>query len=299
MTMFKKATREQLKARIALDGPSGSGKTYTALRAATAFGSRVAVIDTEHGAASKYAGEAPDGKPWEFDVLELTEYDPRKYEAAIHAAAAERYEVLVIDSLSHAWMGKGGALEMVDNVAGNGNSYAAWRTVTPVFRRMVDAILACPCHVITTMRTKTEYILEPDHRGKMVPRKIGTAPVMRDGIEYEFDLVGDIDPDNKLRVSKTRCSIYAGLGEYQPGPSFWQPLAEWLNAGTPRQLITQDQIVEISTLQSKLSIAETPFIAGLRSAFGVEALHLLTQQQADQLIDRLRAKLPQSDTSTT
>jgi hypothetical protein len=288
--MFKKATREQLKARIALDGPSGSGKTYTALRCASAFGDRVAVIDTEHGAASKYSGEQPDGVPWEFDVVNLTDFSPLRYVEAIEAAGHARYDVLVIDSLSHSWMGKGGALEMVDN-SGDKNSYTAWGKVTPVFRRMIEAILASPCHVIATMRTKTEYVLEKDEKGRNVPRKIGTTPVIRDGIEYEFDLVCDIDIDHTLRVMKTRCNQVDGAVSHKPAPAFWSPIVEWLRVGTPRAMIEPQQAATILQLKNTLGIDDDKFKAGLVANFSVESAERLTTQQAGQLIDRLTARM--------
>ena len=290
MTMFKRATREQLKARIALDGPSGSGKTYTALRCASAFGDRVAVIDTEHGAASKYSGEAPDDVPWEFDVLNLTDFNPLRYIEAIEAAGHAGYKVLVIDSLSHAWMGKGGALEMVDN-SGEKNNFTAWNKVSPIFRRMIEAILASPCHVIATMRTKTEYVLEKDEKGRNVPRKIGTAPVMRDGIEYEFDLVCDIDIDHTLRVMKTRCNQVDGATAHKPTPAFWTPVVDWLRTGTPRAMIEPAQAAMIADLKAKLGLDDEVFRNGLVANFAVESAERLTTQQAGQLIDRLTAKI--------
>ena len=168
---FTKATRQHARLRMALIGPSGSGKTYTALTIATGLGQRIAVVDTERGSASKYAGDL-----FNFDVLELEQFSPRQYVQAIQAAAQAGYEVLVVDSLSHAWIGKGGALEMVDHVTArmkSSNSFAAWREVTPEHNALVDAILHSPCHVIATMRAKTEYLVEKDERtGKSGPRKV-------------------------------------------------------------------------------------------------------------------------------
>ena len=171
--MFHPATREQSRLRLTVDGPAGSGKTYTALRFAhalvNAFGGKIAFIDTEHGSASKYVGECPDGIPWVFDVLKLVTFSPEKYTQAIEAAGRMGYTVLIIDSLSHAWEGKGGALEIKQKV---GDSWSAWRHVTPIHNRMIDAILQSPCHIITTMRSRMEYIQETDERGKVVIHKV-------------------------------------------------------------------------------------------------------------------------------
>lgn len=227
---FKRATKSQAKLRMALMGPSGSGKTYTALSVAQALG-RVAVIDTEHGSASKY------GDRFTFDVLELTEYHPQQYIDAIRAAGdAGDYDVLVIDSLSHAWNGSGGVLEIVDRAAKRTdakNTFAAWRDATPLHNALVEALLSAPLHLLVTMRSKTEYVLERDERGKMTPRKIGLAPVQREGMEYEFDVVAEMDMQNTLMVSKTRIPRLTGKVIPQPGQALGETLKAWLLDGTP------------------------------------------------------------------
>ncbi len=231
MSRFQKATRKKARARVALVGPSGSGKTYTALvlaRGLVGPEGRIAVIDTERGSASKYAGTVAD-----FDALDMEKHDPREYVDAIRDAAREGYEALVIDSLSHAWNGRGGALELVDQASARtrGNSFAAWRDVTPLHNALIDAILAYPGHVIATMRAKTEYVLEEDARGKKTPRKIGLAPVQRDGMEYEFDVVADIDHEHRFIVTKSRCPELADAVIAKPGADVADALRAWLDDG--------------------------------------------------------------------
>ncbi len=226
--MFQQASKQQSKLRMTLDGPAGSGKTYTALRFAHAIGGRIAYLDTERGSASKYVGEAPDGIAWAFDVLNLSVFSPEKYTEAINAAGRLGYSALVIDSLSHAWEGVGGALEIKQRA---GESWSAWRHVTPIHNRMVDAILQSPCHVITTMRSRMEYVQETDDRGKVSIRKVGLSPIQRPGMEYEFDLVCDIDWAHIMSVSKSRCSAVADMKVEKPGPEFMRPVLEWLQAG--------------------------------------------------------------------
>lgn len=226
---FVKATKYRAKARIALDGPSGSGKTYTALIAATvlANGETIAVIDTERGSASLYADK------FEFDVLELSTYNPQTYVEAIKAAEKARYSVIVIDSLSHAWEGVDGALEMVDKAAKrshSNNTYFAWRDVTPIHRQMVDSMLQSSAHIIATMRSKTEYVIE-DVGGKQVPKKIGMAPIQRPGMEYEFTIVGELDQNHNIVITKSRCDAMTDAVENKPGAGFWKPLVDWLNSG--------------------------------------------------------------------
>jgi len=237
---FTRATKTQSRLRMALDGPSGSGKTFTALIGAFVLvgeNGRVALIDTERGSASKYADRFPP-----FDTLELESFSPQTYTEAIKVAGEEGYDVLIVDSLSHAWEGEGGALDLVDRMAskGGGNSYTAWKDVTPMHRRMVDALLQSPCHIIATMRSKMEYVLEPDAKGKMVPRKVGMAPIQRQGMEYEFDIVVDLDINHKLIVSKTRCPAVDGAEEIKPGARWFVPIRGWLTDGAPAPAFLED-----------------------------------------------------------
>jgi len=241
MSRFKKATRKRSRLRLGLCGPSGAGKTYTALRLAFAIAEargkelgrtgRVAVIDTESGSASKYVGECPDGFAWDFEVDTLATFSPGEYIESLAAAAAEKFDVVVIDSLSHAWEGKDGALELVDKKKGQGNSFTAWKDVTPLHRRMVEAILQSPCDIIATMRSKVEHVLEADERGRMVPKKVGMAPIQRQGMEYEFDVFADIDQSHILTVTKTRCNAIDGATVVKAGPGFARPIIEWLTTG--------------------------------------------------------------------
>ncbi len=228
---FQKATRKRAKAKLAIDGPSGSGKTYTALIAATALanGGKIAVIDTERGSASLYSDK------FSFDVLELNTFSPLTYTEAIHAAEQSGYDVIVIDSLSHAWEGEGGALDMADDVTKRQrtpNSYTAWKEVTPIHRAMVDAILQSKCHIIATMRSKMDYVQEKDERtGKTVIRKVGMAPIQRAGMEYEFTLVGDMDLDHNFVVTKSRCDLLTDAVQNRPDAKFFKTFVDWLNSG--------------------------------------------------------------------
>jgi hypothetical protein len=211
---IKKAAKQQKKLRLAFDGPSGSGKTMSSLRVARGLvgpEGRIIVIDTERSSASLYADDIAGG----YDVAELADdFRPRNYVDALEQVVAAGADVVVIDSLSHAWDGAGGALELVDRKQAQGrggNSFTAWRDVTPEHQALVNAILQCPVHVIVTMRSKTEYILEEDERGKKVPRKVGMAPIQRQGIDYEFDAVLDIDQaSHKAIPSKTRARFLDG-----------------------------------------------------------------------------------------
>ena len=233
-TLFKPASRTKCKLRAAIAGPSGGGKSFTALRLAFTLGDKVSVIATEPGAAEKYVGLAPDGKPWQFDILTLDDYSPSTYRAAIIAAGKEGYDVCITDSLSHEWEGSGGALELVDKKAqtGRGNKFTdGWNQVTPMHRAIFEAIVRSPCHIIATVRTKTEYVLEKNDQGKTVPVKMGMKPVQREGVEYEFDVFARIDLTHTLTVEKTRCPTIDSLVAVKPDARTFAPLVDWLNEG--------------------------------------------------------------------
>jgi hypothetical protein len=227
---FTPATKERAKARIALTGPTGSGKTYTALVTGTGLGGRIALVDTEHGSAAKYADE------FAFDTLPLTTFQPATLVDVLAVAAHDGYDVVIVDSLSHFWSGTGGMLEQVDNATkrvGAGNSFAGWKEARPQERAMIDALLAYPGHLIATMRARTEYVVDTDDRGRKVPRKVGLRPEQREGIEYEFDIVGDLDHDNTLVISKSRARPLSGMVLRKPGPEFAEAVLSWLEAGSP------------------------------------------------------------------
>lgn len=226
--VFAPATKEQAKARIALDGPSGSGKTWSALSIAQGLGRRIAVIDTERGSASKYAGD------FKFDTLQMHTYDPRDLVKALSAAAGAGYDVVIVDSLSHFWMGKGGMLEQVDGFtkrSPSGNSFGGWKDARPIEREMIDGLLAYPGHVIVTMRTKTEWVITENNQGKKEPKKIGLKAEQRDGLEYEFDIVGDLDLDHNLVVSKSRMSALADKVITRPTADMGAEILAWLSNG--------------------------------------------------------------------
>lgn len=229
--MFKKAVKQEAKLRLAIAGPSGSGKTYTALAIAQAFGGSVAVVDTERGSASKYADL------FDFDVLEMeAPFHPDRFVSAIREAASAGYTTIVLDSLSHAWSGQGGLLELVDDAQKRmktSNSFAAWKDVTPIQNRFIEGIVGARIHVIATMRSKQEYVQEKDeHTGKTKIIKVGMAPVQRDGFEYEFDVFLDMDVNNNAIVSKTRCPALTGKVFTKPGADVANILMDWLH-GAP------------------------------------------------------------------
>lgn len=219
---IQKAVRYQRKLRVGAGGPTGSGKTLTCLKAASyiakQIGGRVGVIDTENFSSSVYADE------YDFDVCELTTFAPDNYIEAISEFEREAKKtgvpyVLIVDSLSHAWMGKGGSLEQVDKkVLGGADSFTAWRTITPQHNRLVEKLINYDGHLFLTMRSKMEHAIEKDERtNKNKVVKLGMAPIMRDGIEYEVDVYFEIDQDHTLTVTKTRFTSLDGYQVHKAG----------------------------------------------------------------------------------
>ena len=227
---FKKAERIQAYMKLAITGPAGSGKTYSGLSLASGIakecGSRVAVVDTENGSASLYSDR------FDFDVVEIEPpFTIDKYNSAIKAAVSAGYKVLFIDSISHAWAGEGGLLDKKADIdaRGKGNSYTNWATITKEHEIFKSQILHSDIHVIVTMRSKIEYALT-DENGKSVPRKLGMAPVQRDGIEYEFTTVFDVAMDHKASVSKDRTGLWTDK-IFQINEATGKAIMEWLKTG--------------------------------------------------------------------
>lgn len=316
MASFKRANRSKAKLRLALDGPAGAGKSMTALRLAYALAKheaakrgeeelRIAVIDTEMGSISKYANikEESDGGKIYFDVVELESFSPARYTEKIEEAGDAKFDVLVIDSLSHAWAGKDGALDQVDKKAqdNRGNSFTAWKDVTPQHRRLIETMLSAPLHLIVTMRTKMEYVLEEkttkEGRTITVPRKIGTKPIQREGMEYEFDVVADLDVDHIMTISKTRCPSIDGQVVHKPGPEFMRRVIDWLDTGESKPVewkktgITDEQIKKILASANELGMSNEDVRAETWKSYTAETLQDLSRSQGENYATKLAAKI--------
>lgn len=222
--MFKKATKEQAKLRLAIYAPSGGGKTFTALRIAAGIGGTCALIDSERESASKYADR------FEFDSCNLSDKSTEGYIVAIKGAAA--YNILVIDSLSHAWLDLVQEVDQLAQTAFRGSKFNAWSKGTPKQQALVDAILDFPGHIIATMRAKTEWAQE-EHNGKKTPQRVGMAPQQGKGIEYEFDCLMSLTTDHIATIEKDRSGKFQGQIIDKPGEEFGKEMAAWLGQGAP------------------------------------------------------------------
>jgi hypothetical protein len=202
--LFRKATREKVFLKLAVTGPSGSGKTYSALRLARGLvgpGGKIALIDTENGSASLYADR------FEFDVLDIAPpFDNEKFIDGVNAAVEAGYSAIIIDSASHFWEG---ILDYKDKLdQRGGNSYTNWKIAGDKFSGIIKAVLQSKVHIICCMRSKMDYVQEKDDRGKTQIKKVGLAPIMRDGIEYEFTAVFDVALNHQAAVSKDRSGLF-------------------------------------------------------------------------------------------
>lgn len=238
---IRKAVRRKAKLRLGLVAPSGAGKTYSALMMAFGLGGKVGLIDTEHGSGDLYA------QLGDYDIIQIeAPYTITKYRDAIAAFEKAGYGVIIIDSLSHAWAGDGGLLDKQGKIAdsGKGNSYTAWRTITPEHNSLIDAMLQSPAHIIATMRAKVEYVIEKNDKGRDTPRKVGMAPVQREGMDYEFTVVLDIDSGHNANASKDRTGLFDGQ-YFKIGTDTGKHLLAWLEAGEEQPPATKPMPTEV------------------------------------------------------
>ena len=237
---LKKSQRSEAKLRLSLQGSPGSGKSMSALLIAygiTGNYSTIAVIDSERGSANLYSNLGS------YYVLNLEEpFTPEKYIEAIRLCEQSGIEVIIIDSASHEWSGKGGCLEIHEKTTSAmkiPNSFTAWATVTPLHQAFIDAILQSTCHIITTLRTKTEYVIN-ERNNRMTPQKVGMAGIQRDGWEYEVTISLEIDDEHNASCSKDRTGLFADKGKFRITPETGQIISNWCRAGKSLQDIKVD-----------------------------------------------------------
>jgi hypothetical protein len=251
---FQKALRKKAKLRLALTGPAGSGKTYGALLIAKGLGGSIAVIDTEHGSASLYNNLV------DFDVLELqAPYTPERFIEAIDAAEDAGYDTLIIDSITHEWSGKGGCLELNEQIAQakfRGNTWSAWNETTKRHRSFIDRILQSRMHIISTMRSKTETAQQESITGKKQVVKLGMKAEQRDGAEYEFSVVLDIIHDGHYAMaSKDRTGLFVDKDPQPITVKTGKILLDWLESGVD-PIEAPPELDWIASIQSCTDIEE-------------------------------------------
>jgi hypothetical protein len=251
MAGLRKAQRRAAKIRLGLASPSGGGKTYSALLIAKGLAGswdKVAIIDTENGSADLYSHLG------DFNVLQLTApYHPEKYIDAIRECEQAGMEVIIIDSITHEWSGVGGCLELQQIATERQrikNTYTAWKEVTPRHQKFIDAVLQSNCHIITTVRSKTDY-LQVEHEGKKSIQKVGMAQVTRDGFEYELTVSLELDVNHYAVTSKDRTCLFEGKPSFIPSEETGKMLKEWCESGVD---IRKQCLDDIEKCQSKAEV---------------------------------------------
>jgi hypothetical protein len=238
-----RAERHQVKLRIGLSGPSGFGKTYSALLLAygiTNDWSKIALIDTENKSASLYSHLG------DFNVLSLEEpFSPERYIKAIKVCEESDIEIIIIDSISQEWSGKGGCLEIHEQLGG---TFQMWSKISPRHNSFIDAIIKSKCHVIITTRSKVDYSLDKDSNGKTKVMKLGTKSIQREGLEYELTVNFEFLNDKHLvQTSKDRSELFSGKPEFIINSATGKKLIDWCNQG-----------VSIDRIKEEINACETP-----------------------------------------
>ena len=249
MIQLQVAERSETRIKLSIGGPSGSGKTCSALL--LAYGlvkaanpgctddqcwAKICIVDTENGSAKLYSNFNVPNTNYHigkfFTVSLKPPYDATKFIESVHACEDAGMEVVIIDSLSAYWQGEGGALDKQGKIAARtGNSYTAWRDVTPEYNRVIDTILQSSCHVIMCSRAKMDYVQEKNANGKTVVRAVGMGLQSRDGLEYEASLHFMISvPDHVANATKDRTGLFDGK-YFVISPETGKEIYAWIASG--------------------------------------------------------------------
>lgn len=239
MSNLRKATRTKAKIRLGLSAVSGGGKTMSAILIAQGLAggdlSKVALIDTENGSGDLYAHLG------DYNVLTLTApYTPEKHIEAIKECENAGMEVIIIDSISHEWSGKGGCLDIMTSLGGK---YQDWAKVTPRHNAFIDAMLQSKCHIITTVRRKQDYEMSKDNNGKTKVEKAGLKEETREGWEYELTVNLEMDTRHNASASKDRTGLFAGKPEFIPTVETGKMILEWCESGEDASVMQREMII--------------------------------------------------------
>lgn len=264
---FEEATREQSKASILIEGLSGKGKSGLALLLGYYLAgedwTKVFDIDTENNSVNlftdidssagvKFAGFrhgkfTPDLK-----------YKPSHYQEFKEAALQAGAEVVINDSISHAWTYEGGILDMVNDLKNSNtryqrDSYAAWGDdeIVKEKQKLYQLFRDYRCHVISTVRVKEKMEYDKDDNGKTILKSLGEQEIMQADVKYEPDLVlhmlepgRAIDKEIKHPKAKIIKSRYVILKEgetYEFTPTLCKQIADYLKEGTSPDEILEQQ----------------------------------------------------------
>ncbi|AAU25083.1 AAA family ATPase [Bacillus licheniformis] len=303
MFQVTNAQREKEKAIVGFIGPSGSGKTAGALL--VAYGmmreaypdasdkevwSKIGVVDTEHRRAKLYANlQFDDVRIGSFKHIDFTPpYTTERYQMALEAIKEAGAEVVIIDSLSHNWAGEGGIVEKHGEM--QGNSFQNWGKLAPETTKLIKTLTQNDVHILATLRTKTEYVVEPNSEGKMAPRKVGTKPVQKDEMEYEFMLNFNIGIDHLAETSKDNTRMFEG-SSFKLNPEVGRKLYQWLELGIDVKAEEEAERIRLID-EIKTIVAGNETAAQMIEEFQIKANKKLDQwtiKLASAALDRLQA----------
>lgn len=247
------ATRKKVKLRLSIASPAGFGKTAGALIIAHGMGydwQKIAVIDTENESASLYADHKLTtgyhiGK---FKTLSLfAPFTPEKYTEAIRCCEDAGMEVVIIDSVTHVWNGKGGLLESNEQLSGN--KFQNWAKTTPRYQAWLSSILSSKCHVICTARKKQAYELSKDGNGKSIVEKKGMEDEIRAGFDYEMTIAFEVINDSHLaKASKDRSSLFIDKPEFVITEDIGEKIMKWCESGIDLKAVAIAEMKALSDI---------------------------------------------------
>jgi len=250
---LRKATRQKAKIRLGLSAVSGGGKTISSLLIAygmTNDWDKIYLIDSENGRGELYANDQRFNIG-EFNYLRLeAPYSPESYIKAIKMCEDAGAEVIIVDSITHEWSGKGGVLEI--HGAMTGNSFTNWSTVTPRHQKFIDSLLSSKCHIITTVRRKTEYEMSKDQNGKMVIEKGGLKEVTRDDFEYELTVNLQLDINHNAKASKDNTGLFQDLPDFVVTVETGKQILAWCESGIAP--IVRDVVKELKGAKNLIDL---------------------------------------------
>jgi hypothetical protein len=222
---IRKASRQKTWLKVALTGVTGAGKTYSALQMAKGMTDTIGFIDTENGSGELYSNLC------EYDYIRIDPpFTPTKFVEAIQAFVKNGNDVIIIDSLSHAWKY---VLDYKDGLdATNAKNWAGnWRKAKKLMDETMTALLQCPAHVIVCMREKSEYTETVDARGSKHLSKTGTQPIAEPDLEFEFTVCLKIDRSHQSTATKDRTEIWDIANPFTISPRSGEQLMAWHNGG--------------------------------------------------------------------
>ena len=274
----KKAKREKIYVKIALMAPSGGGKTYGSLRLATGMAkeiqnetgkpAKILLANTEQKRGYYYANE------FDYDIVDVdAPHNPEKYVELIEFAVSEGYDILIIDSSSHEWEGKGGCLELHQQAGG---TYQAWGKVTPRHNKFINAIADSQIHIIATMRGKDQYEVSKDDKGKTSVQKLGVGAKQRDGFEYEFTCTFLIDQKTHCaEAQKDNTHIFESESSTLLTENHGKKIIQWANSGEGYTPIVRKDDVSASGNTDNLASVKKEIIAHCTKLGGTKNAELM------------------------